>query len=126
MLGSGLSYFADLMNYAQWTMGVLFWIYFNARIKNPGCELFPPLKLSKADKVYHTKGNPKLDGETIHDNNVVFWVALNSILVLMISVYVLFYARVFEKFGLFVRICTDCVMAMSNFLIFLIFWIIVF
>lgn len=54
--------------------------------------------------------------------NLSFWISSNTVLLIMSSFYVLFYARVFEKFGLFVRICKLSLMGMGNFIIFLVFW----
>lgn len=33
------------------------------------------------------------------------WVVSNSIIVIISAMYMIFYARVFEQFGLFVRMC---------------------
>lgn len=57
---------------------------------------------------------------------MLFWVIMNTLIVVISSMYLIFYARVFEQFGLFVRMCKHTLVSMSNFLIFLIFWIIFF
>lgn len=87
---------------------MLYLHYFNKRIKAPEYNIYP------------TEAND--DGSS----EVFYWIIVNSLILVMSCLFVLFYARVYESFGLFVRICQGTMVSMSNFLIFLLFWMIVF
>lgn len=102
------NYLTDSQNYAQWLQYLLYLHYFNKRIAKPDYNIYP------------TESND--DGTS----EVFYWIIVNSLILVMSCLYVLFYARVYESFGLFVRICQGTMVSMSNFLIFLLFWMIVF
>lgn len=55
-----------------------------------------------------------------------FFISMNTFFLIVIAFYTLFYARVFESFGMFVRLCIESIKAIGNFMVFLIFWIILF
>lgn len=56
----------------------------------------------------------------------MYWIIMNCLILVISSFYILFYARVFESFGLFVRICQQTIASMSNFIVFLVFWMAIF
>lgn len=64
--------------------------------------------------------------EDLKDDSMMYWIAMNCLILIISSFYILFYARVYESFGLFVRICQQTIASMSNFVVFLFFWMVIF
>jgi hypothetical protein len=57
---------------------------------------------------------------------LIFWISMNTFFVMMCGFYALFYARVYESFGIFVRLCIESLKSISNFMLFLVFWVFLF
>lgn len=128
-----LDYFYSTFNYVQWFLFYIFYNYYVKRVKYCGSDVFPG-ELGEAEKKFLTekfftpRGKP-FDEEFTkikRREDMLFWIVLNTVIIVISSVYLIFYARVFESFGLFVRMCRHSLASMNNFLIFLIFWIILF
>lgn len=105
-----LEYLKQPMNYAQWTQYLLYMHYYISRLQVPDRNMYPSYK-SKED---------------LEDDTMMYWMSMNCLILVISSFYILFYARVYESFGLFVRICQMTIASMSNFIVFLFFWMTIF
>lgn len=125
------SYFFNAFNYVQWFLFYLFYMYYKKRVKYCGSNVFPS-ELEDEEKEWLQQKFWKdkvMDVEFVklkRREDMMFWIVSNTLIILISSVYLIFYARVFESFGLFVRMCKHSLASMNNFVIFLIFWLVLF
>ena len=103
--------------------GLFIWYYIN-RIANPGLYLIPTKEAIKAASNSATDEDMKYN--VMSKQDLIFWICMNSYFIVMIAFYFLYYARVYESFGIFVRMCIVCLQSIQNFMLFLIFWVIFF
>lgn len=56
----------------------------------------------------------------------MFWITFNTVILMSSAFYLMFYSRVYESFGMFIKMCKDTLTGIQSFLIFLFFWIFLF
>lgn len=106
----GIAYFLDTWNYLQLILFIVFTTFFIRRWQLPSMNILPN------DVKNEKKESWKL----------IFWCGSNTFILIMSAFYVMFYARVYESFGMFIKLCKETLAGIKNFMIFLVFWICIF
>ena len=61
--------------------------YYRVRVNNPDCYIIPSAS------------------HVLSRDELIFYISMNTFFIMVIAFYSLFYARVYESFGMFVRLC---------------------
>lgn len=108
MLSSGLCYWTEMWNYQQILVFVIYTMYFLRRYKDPSEVIIPSNDIEQ------------------DSDRLKFWIGSNTALLILSAFYAMNYARVYESFGMFIKLCKETLLGVRNFMLFLCFWVFMF
>lgn len=101
-------YFSSIWNKFDITLFILFLVYSIMRFVNPSQTLIPK------------------SGNKMHSAQLVFWIVMNSLLMINSLIKILFFLRIYSKFGMLVQLILSVIIDIKNFIFFFILWLILF
>lgn len=96
-------------NYISLVMFGIYTVYFLKRVANPTQDIVP-----------------KKSSESLPEDELAYWIISNTVLSFLCAHNFIHYARIYEQFSLFVTICSEVLKGLINFMIFLVFWVLLF
>lgn len=67
-----------------------------------------------------------MTGNTLKAWQLVFWIVMNSLLLVNALIKILFFLRVYEKFGMLVQLIITVILDIKNFIFFFFLWLVLF
>lgn len=101
-------YASNVWNLFDCSLFLLFCAYACMRLLDPSANVIPQ------------------SGNTLKAAQLVFWIVMNSLLLVNALIKVLFFLRVYGKFGMLVQLIISVVIDIKNFIFFFVLWLILF